>query len=196
MICTKDWAFIHIPKTSGTNLKKRALEYYKNSSYIEEHHDSIISETMHNPYVYWRNTLRNKWTFSILRNPFTRAVSLWKYCIEERPAFQKNFGYNNFYEFYTNEKIKIWEGKVWGVQTPQFDFIKNQENSIEIDVFKMENELHILESKLNFKFTNSKINSLAPYNYKEIYKDKKNIKLIQEIFYIDFKMFNYDIKKI
>lgn len=196
MIYTKDWAFIHIPKTSGTNLKKRAIEHYKNSNYIQDSHNSIISETMHNPYVYWEDILKNKWIFSITRNPFARAVSLWKYCIEKRPAFQENFGYNTFYEFYTNEKIKIWEGKIWGVQSTQFDFLKNQKNIIEVHTYKMETELKLLELKLNFKFTDSKINSLESYNYKEIYKDKKNIKLIQDLFYIDFKTFSYDINKI
>lgn len=196
MIYTKDWAFVHVPKTSGTNLKTRALEKYKDSNYIQTENSDIIGEMMHNPYVYWKNILKDRWVFSIIRNPFSRAVSLWKYCNEKRPAFRENFGYHSFYEFYTNKELKVWKDKSWGVQTPQFYFLKDHKNKITIDTFKIETDLNLLELKLGFEFTKSKHNSLEPYDYKKIYKDKKNISIIQEIFEIDFKIFKYDLSEI
>lgn len=192
MIYTKDWAFIHIPKTSGINLKQRTIEHYKNIDYVQ-HNDKITTETMHNPYLYWSDIIKGLWIFSIVRNPFSRAVSLWKYCNEQRPAFQENFGYHDFYKFYTSKELKQWKGKTWGVQTPQFYFLAGHTNNIAVNVYKMETDLQLLELKLNFEFTKSKHNTMLPYNYKEIYDDKKNIMVIQEIFEIDFKTFNYNI---
>jgi hypothetical protein len=193
MIYTKDWAFIHIPKTSGMNLKINAFNRLK-ETIIKPYEDTNVGYVyMHNPYSYWEYALQNKWVFSIVRNPFSRAVSLWKFCNEKKENFKKKFGYVEFYDFYINTSLKTLEGLTWGLHTPQHDFIKNKNGEIAVDVFKMENELHLLEEKLNFRFINTRYNSFEKYDYKTIYKDNKNKRIVQEMYESDFVAFNYDI---
>jgi hypothetical protein len=195
MIYTKNWAFIHIPKTSGMNFKINALKDFKDV--IKPYEDNDVGYVyMHNPYSYWEYAIKNKWAFSIVRNPFSRAVSLWKFCNEKRKPFRQMFGYLDFYEFYTNSSLKTIEDLTWGLHTPQYDFLKNKNNELKVDFYKMENELHLLEEKLNFRFTGTRHNSLEQYDYKEIYQDNVNKQIVQELFEIDFITFGYDINEI
>ena len=93
MLINGEWCFIHIPKNSGTNLKKvfsgsdNRVEYFirnrvKDStgqlSKIQTH---VVDDAtyQHSPLFLWQelNIVKEQKIFTISRNPFTRFVS---YC--------------------------------------------------------------------------------------------------------------------
>jgi hypothetical protein len=191
MIYTEKWAFIHIPKTSGMNFKINALNHFK--EIIKPYEDNSTGYLyMHNPYSYWEFALQNKWVFSFVRNPFSRAVSLWKFRNKRKDFF--NLEYVDFYHYYTDSFFKEGlDGLNWTPHLSQFDFLKNKKGELSVDFYKMETDLADVEKKLNFRFSHTEYNKLEPYDYKEIYQDKKNKQLIQEKFELDFRTFGYDI---
>lgn len=194
MIYTDTWAFIHIPKTSGMNFKLNAISTFKDKI-IKPYEDNDIGYLyMHNPYRYWEFALQNKWTFSFVRNPFSRAVSLWKFRNEVFKSSKKQYENVDFYDYYTNETFKRGlENLNWTSRTTQFDFLTNNKNELAVDFFKMETEISLVEKKLNFVFSHTQYNKMKEYDYREIYSNQKCKKLIQELFEIDFKTFGYDI---
>ena len=91
MLINGEWCFIHIPKNSGTNLKKvfsksdNRVEYFirnrvKDStgqlSKIQTH---VVDDAtyQHSPLFLWQelNIVKEQKIFTISRNPFTRFVS-------------------------------------------------------------------------------------------------------------------------
>lgn len=194
MIYTKEWAYIHIPKTAGTNFKINAFKHFKGlgltKPYPNTHKGYLY---MHNPYSYWEDHIPDRWVFSLVRNPFSRAVSLWKFCNEKKGVFKNKYGYVDFYEFYTSSMFEHVENILWNFRTTQYDFLKNKKNKITVDFYKMETEVSILETKMNFNFSNTTYNKMENYDYRDIYKDAKLKILIQDMFEIDFKTFGYNI---
>ena len=192
MIYTKEWAYIHIPKTAGTNFKINALKRLRGvyKPYNDTHEGYLY---MHNPYSHWEDVIQDRWVFSFVRNPFSRAVSLWKFCNEKQDRFKEKYGYVDFYEFYTSSMFNSPVNMLWNVRTTQYDFLKNKKNEITVDFYKMETNLSILEKKMNFNFSNTSYNKMESYDYRDIYKDTKLKILIQDMFEIDFKTFGYDI---
>lgn len=196
MIYTKEWAFIHIPKTSGMNFKTNAIEKFKGEIIKPYEDDDRGYLYMHNPYSYWEFILKTKWVFTIIRNPFTRAVSLWKFSNERKEKFIRRFGHHSFYDFYTNPILKTFDDLCWGLHSPQYDFVINKHKEIIVDTYRIESELPLLETKLGFTFTDTWHNTMKKYDYREIYQDKRNKRLVQEMFEIDFRTFGYDIDNI
>jgi len=175
------------------NLKFNAYKMYELGKTVyrpyEETEHGILR--MHNPYEYWKDRLANKWVFSIVRNPYARAVSMWQE-FSHRPEFIKKYGVLDLYEFYTKLPERFEPDGKWGVRTTQYDFLKNEQGKIELDIFKNETELPLLESKLGFKFTNTNYNSSPTYNINEfLTKDVQD--LIEKIFEVDFVQFNYTV---
>lgn len=180
MIYTKDWAFIHIPKTSGINLKANAEKYMEVVQPFDRHSkDFQVLKNMHNPYWYFEDLIKDKWTFSIVRNPYTRIVSQFLF-------YKKNgFQLDNLTSFLQSKKTGIW-----GSNSTQKSFLLNSKGEVIPEVFKMESELNILEKRLGFTFTQTKINTLPYYDYKE-YLTKNDKKIIEKVFREDFEQFGY-----
>ena len=77
--------FIHIPKTAGTSIEKQALNYniywgvyyFKNKLNKNYYYSSV---PWHIPPKYLTNNeYENKILFCVVRNPYTRIVSEYKY---------------------------------------------------------------------------------------------------------------------
>lgn len=188
MIYTKEWAFIHIPKTAGMNLKRNAIDTL-GDSVIKPYRDNHLGyKVMHNPYTYWEDKIKNKWCFTIVRNPYDRAVSMWLYFSEVKEATE-NFKNKSLYEFYKTLTDNIAEVQ-WSVTSTQKSFIENKQGTVMCDFFKMESQLNELESKLGFQFTHTAHNSRKPYDSNQ-YLTPLSRKLIENIFQEDFEYFGY-----
>lgn len=185
MIYTKDIAFIHIPKTGGMSIKKSIELNCSDAKYMPEDmfSDKITGvdwrEVMHYPYSHWESLIENKWVFSVVRNPFVRAVSLYvflknMYAFKEKVTdltFEQVFSKKN--KFVTTTQTKILTGS----------------NSMVPNVFKYEDGYSKLEDKLGFKIDQKEMIN-PKYDYLDYY-DEGREKLILNIFEEDFKNFSY-----
>lgn len=173
--------FIHIPKTGGTSVKNSL---------------NIISNG-HNSWNCYN--LKKYYTFSIVRNPWDRVVSNYKFCkMNENMYYYKNspFGrYNIDYEILKNKnfektlRLLEWNFlKHIGWKSQNY-FICDENKNIKIDkIYKFEN-LNELENDFNIKLDH--LNK----SYKGNYKNYFNKKLIDKVFKIykdDIKLFNYE----
>jgi len=181
MIYTDKWAFIHIPKTSGTNLKYNCRMQLKN---IQEPYRYALDlnfkiGTQHYPLYMWESEINTNKFITIVRNPYSRAVSQWLYT-------SSKLSFKDYWKDVDNNN--------WTINTSQNEFIKSNKNN-KVKFFKLETELKDLEDFIKVKLTSTKVNSQPTYNYKDYYDDYAK-SLISNLFEEDFKKFNYDIREI
>jgi len=182
MLFSDNWAYIHIPKTSGTNFKNRAKLAVKTYEPIFEN-----LTTQHNPFWYFEDLCKNKWTFTIVREPFERAISFWKHIAFKKHVIE-NFGFYELYDFYN---LDLDFGNIYtSTCTTQVEFITGKQGKVN-NIFKIEKDLLRLQETLGFTFTDTKHNSAEPYNYRDYYTPK-TVDLIRKIFYDDFEYFGYN----
>ena len=209
MLINGEWCFIHIPKNSGTNLKKvfsgsdNRVEYFirnrvKDStgqlSKIQTH---VVDDAtyQHSPLFLWQelNIVKEQKIFTISRNPFTRFVS---YCSQLKSLAGLLVPEMSLTEFIHSEyldKTLQFLPKNITYNYNQVDYLLNRDGKIVLDKFyKLEDGL--LDLQDDFKLTN--INTFM-YNsgnyqkdYSKIYTDT-TIKLVQSIFQKDFEYFKY-----
>ena len=187
MIYTKDIAFIHVPKTGGMSIKKSIKLNCSDAKYMPEDmfSDKITGvdwrEAQHYPYSYWEKYIQNKWVFSIVRNPFIRAVSLYVF-IKNSHVFKHKFMDSTFEDLYS-KKNKFFTTTQTKILTGNHGMVPN--------IFKYEEGYTKVEHKLGFKIDQKELVN-PKYNYLDYY-DVKREKLILNIFSEDFENFSYDI---
>ena len=185
MIYTKDIAFIHVPKTGGMSIKKSIEINCPDAKYMPEDtfSDEIVGtdwrEVMHYPYSHWESLLEDKWVFSVVRNPFVRAVSLYVF-FKKLYAFKDNLNDFTFEELYS-KKNKF-------STTTQTEIITGKNNKVP-NIFKYEDGYSKLEDKLGFKINQQEMIN-PKYNYLDYYNEGRE-KLIFNIFEKDFENFSY-----
>lgn len=203
MFYTKDWVFIHIPKTSGKNILSVCE---KNIPDLKvpwtDNSQNISSQNLirHNPIWWWekRYDLKGKDFYTIVRNPYFRVLSLWNYCINmgisSRQYSFKEFlttqpSIDTLFDLTQNSGRSAHErGIVYNIHDPQVKFIDDR-----FQWFKLETDLSLLEDKISLKFSDKKTNaSLYNKGYRYHYTDE-----LQEIVYLryekDFLRFNYSM---
>ena len=185
MIYTKDFAFIHIPKTSGMSIKKSIelncpdAKYMPEDMFSNEINGVDWRQVMHYPYSYWESLVEGKWVFSVVRNPFVRAVSFYVF-LKNMYAFKDKLVDLTFEDLYS-KKNSI-------PTTTQTKFLSGK-NSAVSNVFKYEDGYSKLEDKLGFKIDQKEMVN-PKYNYLDYY-DERREKLILNIFEEDFENFSY-----
>jgi hypothetical protein len=175
--------FIHIPKTGGTSIAKYLLESGLdkwNRDFNYKHHDPLI--------LLEKNNLIDidTFKFSVVRNPYTRTYSYYHHFMRINSI---SLSFTDF--------LDIIKKEIFFPQTPLINklqkyYVLDKSGGIGLTkIYNYENLLE-LESDLNFKL--EKLN-VGNYSKKEYYDDynKKNINLVKEIFFDDFKIFNYSL---
>lgn len=206
MIYTEDIAFIHIPKTSGMSIKKSIEINCPDAAYMPtrqtkmfngDYHNRSFNDdwrrVMHYPYSYWEPMIEDKWVFSIVRNPYVRAVSFYvfmttSYMIDL--TFENMFSERYWTEHYKNP-IRIYQNGL-RLQTMTQTETLTGSNGLVPNIFKYEDGYAELEEKLGFKI-DQKENVTTKYNYLDYY-DEKRQKHILNLFEKDFENFSYDIE--
>lgn len=198
--------FIHVPKCAGTTIEKilgtcTEREYYALRKKAEQWNNKT---PQHLTYLELKNKLTINWsdyyTFSVVRNPYSRFVSEYNY---RKDLFSKTkrpeHDPKTFSEFITNlsmgvnERILAFDGHL----ETQSSFLKNEANILEssIQIFKFEDLAPcwtMLEEKTGVAYSidlwSRKSNVEIPYQ--EFYTpETKNI--IYNFYKEDFDNFGY-----
>ena len=101
MISVNNIEFIHIPRTGGTTMLTHLSELDPVRFNVDRLHVTANQMLAMDP------TFKDKYSFTIVRNPFQRLVSIWQYELKQAlgtkdPNFAKlnDFKNNNIYIFY------------------------------------------------------------------------------------------------
>tara|TARA_Y100000816_G_scaffold15591_1_gene10262 strand:+ start:1027 stop:1770 length:744 start_codon:yes stop_codon:yes gene_type:complete len=213
----KDFIFIHIPKTAGSTIrsslnKDSKLLYngsplnfkrigIKKNDLLKNSNVKIYDFVDHMPYQAIKEIKHKNPNiiFTFVRNPYSRAVSLYFECIRNtklRNELQitKNISFN---EFLNNIKNKQHWFTLSMVQYIGKENIKKISFIGKIEKFKsdtkklevkyniiIDNNFHNYNNSIGFKY--------LPSNYTDYYNNEKNIELVNIIYSEDFKTFNYN----
>lgn len=219
-IADNKWCFIHIPKTSGTNLttifpKERIVKYDDSNCWDNFWADTDITDLLqfmdpikscnisqHAPVYFWENIgiLSDQKIFTIVRNPYARFFSWYQEMMRIINFFNLPFKHVSFEEF-IDPKCQILPLEKFPYNsftnyTNQIDYLMDKGGNPRVDrVYKMESDLNLIEKDFNITGINTfKINSL-PYdkNYSKFYTSKM-IDWVKDTFKKDFEYFEYDLK--
>lgn len=219
-IADDEWCFIHIPKTSGTNLMhvfpdERCVKYGENEYWNEFWSGTNLQILLpfidpikgcnivkHAPLYFWEEVgvVTNHKIFTIVRNPYTRFLS-WYHEMNRIVEFFNlpfvNISFEQFIEFkYVDVLMRQLPHKAFTNKTNQVDYLVDKTGKIRVDkVYKMETDLDQIEDDFGITNINTfKINFLNyNRNYAEVYTPKM-IDWVQQNFQKDFEYFNYSNK--
>ncbi len=186
--------FVHIPKNGGTSIRKIIFEN-SGGTYIKNHPTFDEITKIKPEYV------ENKISFCIIRNPFDRFISIFRFNNQEK-RLKKIFGEN-----YLNIKNKIdtldkfienfefpksrWLGK--SLYTPQVVWANNVKNIFKIeDQYEIKKFLQVNGIKGEIPLENSS-GPITKNNF--YYRDYYNVetkKFIENKFKEDLDKFNYE----
>lgn len=189
MFCARDWVYIHIPKTGGTNL-------YNCATYYEEVFKDNVDEDMaienilqkHNTAHYWRKYGRSWYQdrqfFTMVRNPYTRIASMWahmqfRWAITFEQFIRDKVSIKDYYPLH-NQVID------WDIFLPQVKYIDDK-----VKVYKVETDLQKLEDYLDFPFKNHRSYVGRYQDYRFLYNSELQ-SLVYDYFKEDFDTFGYD----
>ena len=173
--------FIHVPKTGGSSIFKFLAE---------NNLDNWIRTcpTRHDPYflILKNNHINDKiFTFSVVRNPYTRAYSYFKHFTQVNNI--SNLKFIDFLNFVRNRqftKLTPW------VSYPQHHFVSDSIGKFSLSkIYKFEN-LKEFENDFNCKLEKINIGNYKKEEYNRDYNEEC-ISLVQYLYYNDFKFFNY-----
>ncbi len=218
-VINREWLYIHIPKTSGTNLKELFLNsdnhifdniYIKSKSYdywcntctlnkdvaLFKEYCPVLSK--HIPlFAYEKffdcNQLK---VFSIVRNPYTWAVSsyheiLKAFSSDFFPEFNRTLSFNELFDY--KYFIDLQPSFPINLFVNQCDFLTNSDDQIKCDrIYKMEDDLQQLGDDFNLKNILTTKTNVGNYvkDYPKYYDDEM-IEKVKEIYKKDFETFNY-----
>lgn len=205
MIYTNEWAFIHIPRTSGINLKINLIKNNSDVRSLFNYNDDIFKDLsleervlQHNPYWWWQRQgiLKDQQAFTIVRNPYYRAASMYNLVTTRHANYFSDISFEEFFTVdWSSDSRWLTDMKevMWRYNTPQVEFIKSDNTRI-CKIYKYETDLKELGNYLNVDITSTTYNNSSEFDIQEFYEeDATRIKVVNEIFYEDFKIFDYEI---
>jgi|TARA_B100001250_G_scaffold113483_1_gene95926 hypothetical protein len=190
MIYTKEWAFIHIPKTAGLNF---ILRMEKKPEVINAQWNlqkkTGLKDVNHLPLQWWldRGELnKEQYIFTFVRNPYSRIVSLYNHMLIEGRNIP------GFKEFIMEDIVhtKNPPGLDYDFGWPQYKSIENNQG-INVKCYKMETELPLVEEYIGYIFTDTRYNDM-PHAPWQTYYDSETKEKVNEKYKEDFKRFNYN----
>lgn len=201
MIANENWAFIHIPKTSGTNFQKRLLK----ENLAKNHHKQYNRHFTHQPLQWWEKklSLKHHDIITIVRNPYARFLSLYNHIynsINNLPEynhitvhdFEDFIRYDEFQKVTDIMKSEIgeWLPELsFDIFWPQYKFIESDHKKI--NIFKYETDLPKLENFVKCKFTSTNFNT-REYDKNLINRYNQYTKsAVYSLYKEDFKKWEY-----
>lgn len=207
---SRNFVFVHIQKTAGTSIT-RYLDQYLNyqdlvlgctkfgeqvqPSYRKKfnlHKHSCAKDIKE---LTGDNTWDNYFTFSIVRNPWDRVVSLYNWCRKGQfsfPICQEAIKASSFSQFIRSECFKSEMSQIKYITDETgkviVDFVIRQE-SIQEDFDYVCQKLQVQPTnmgKLKHNARKREFNS-----YRDYYKSEDDIKIVTEQFSEDIKLFDY-----
>ena len=208
--------FIHIPKTAGSSIqnslkKQQKLIYEGNDDFFKyldisldnnfkDKQIPIISFKKHLPLDVMKltNLIQGKPIITFVRNPFSRAVSLYYECLRSE-FYIKELGINSQSSF--EDFLNTIEKKDYWFTMPMVDWIgENNLNeigfigkieTIENDIKKINRKYHLKINAKYHNYNNSLGSKYSPPDYTKFYIKNEIIKKVEKIFFKDFNTFSY-----
>lgn len=182
-----DLYFIHIPKNAGTSFEKQFCKTYNG----------------HHRLIQFKQSIWNK-TVAIVRNPYTRLISLYNYTKLEKSFWHSNdnttkYPLHELYEYSNNHTfsefiIDICINNKFADKIhllPQYTWVITPDNKIVSHIIKMENLDNELSSLLNKTVKLIKINTSNTSSYEGYYTDYLK-SLVYNKYKLDFELFDYE----
>lgn len=178
-----EWLFIHINKNGGRSIE-HALQITKFHSTALEFKKEILP-----------NVWDNMYKFSFVRNPWDRAVSLYKYRMLRGKIDQKT-SFKQWAEEMFSDPSLISKRK--RVNVPQTHWLVDEEGEIIVDfIGRFENfdaDFNRLCKIINVKATLPHLNKTQHKHYSYYYDDKTR-NIIENYFKEDIDTFNYKFEE-
>lgn len=196
---------MHVPKTGGTSISnwldiQQGEQYFNFHSYRFNNNKCALQHIPYNnlgklldPEIY-----ANYYKFAIVRNPWDRLVSTYKWRKNKNQNFTKfvKFAYN-LYKEYGFENLHKYPGfsKHYCAHFyPQYMYVPdNIEELDNFDILRFENlsdDILKVKNKLGINPQLPHLNKTKQDNYKNYYDDETK-ELVREMYYKDIHMFNY-----
>lgn len=214
MIVGGNFLFIHIPKTSGSSIAK----YLVDRGYGKKHSGASFPEhgALADPNFRMPNHISEKTIFSIVRNPYEREFSQWKYHTEKgdlviKPTFEEwvlwrysdfkmpidwfikerqEWTYNRLKKFSTQPMIGYLLDKHGKCRVQRIGNFENREE----DTSKIFSELKIEYVPYHYPHIEKCTLPIKSKDYKK-YFTKETKELIEERYKPDLDVFGYSFHK-
>jgi hypothetical protein len=211
-----NFLFIHIPKTGGTSIEdyffkkkniKRSLQSLfgsQNSSFNHYKIDDLKKASLHHQSynsimknkIKYNINMNNLKVFAAVRNPYYRAISDLFYFKKIKPEYTASQVYNVLQKYIDSKSVDSHN-------IPQYLFVSDKNSNLHKNIFIMKTEkLNDDMKRYGFKDfdvvanINSKKHNPNNNNIYDKYLNNNSIRLINKVYYKDFKLFKYPMKKI
>ena len=195
--------FIHIPRTSGTKFEKLILDLKllrwpkcyinylwgfskymildspyrcKNNSFFTLQHLTYTEiQSFFNNFINEYPSIKAYKTVTIIRNPYDRVLSLYKYKYGNKNSLSFIEFLNQIESILNSPPAKHGEGNSKYFYLSQYDYLVNSNKTIDID--------HIIRYEDfpdNFKFIHNKLENKKSY-FRDIYHKDNNTLLTDEV---------------
>jgi len=190
--------FIHIPKTGGSSIEKWLRNYTEISFFqpIVAPFMKVSPQhlTIHDFFFLFQKKMCNR-AFSIVRNPYDKLESEFYFRTD------KQFEINNFrvdFSTWLIHNLKLYKKNNFHNDNhlrPQTDFLNEQ-----VQIFKFENGISNIAEKIKEWFEIENLvdfpHILKAKNKTEIVWSNEAIRMVNNIYKLDFETFEYPLKKI
>lgn len=174
--------YVHIPKTGGSTIETIFFNDIINRK------KKICSE--HFP-IQKYNKFNNFFSFTIVRNPYTRILSIYNYYMKggnqsilDKNILDKTTTLDNFLVKYNNENLPHLNTQAYYINNnvDNIDYIGRFEN-FENEVFKIAERIKLLITT---------VENVRKTDYETYIITPKFINNINQLYNIDFELFNYN----
>ena len=188
------YTFVHIPKTAGKSISAYLMRHSSKCYTIHEKSHATIEEL--------RNTSQDLgFTFAVVRNPYSRVVSLYKYLFEDNinkvlessiPYFQHKpdlSWYKKLHQEYPKLSFSRFIHRL-----PYMPLAKEQYKFLPVDKIMhfetIENDFKFIQKKLSTGESLYKFNNTNNKSWKTYYTNDTAEK-VYDIYKKDFEILNY-----
>lgn len=193
----KNFIFIHLQKTGGSSIEYNLKEYSdsqvlldSNNTVIDDKHLSFFKrnkgwKSLEN--VFSSNELDNFLKFTIVRNPWDRMVSWWKWSVNDNTFSH----YVSFREFLLINEFRLWK-------IPQIDCLTDSMGKLNVDYVgkfeTLEFDVRRIYEKLDLEYKElPHINAMSRKHYSEYFTDDL-IEVVRNMHLKDIEYFNYEFE--
>ena len=174
--------FIHNPKTAGTSISQWLDHNFTTISGRKHGHWQEVSEFFP----------RSEFSFGVVRNPWARMVSWYKFANHGNETFQQwmlSRFQNNNTGLTFNPQVS-WALQWYKLSTPQADWFGDNTDLI-LRFENLQEDFEQIKKLLHCNKELSIINSNEPYDYRTFYTDDL-VELVRDVFIKDIIRYNYE----